>query len=290
MGQSDPGNRSIKEILSALRGKWYRYFHPSKYQEYATICTASRYDMTTAPSEQYYAEVYLHFIRNDLRTHFGSKKISILDAGCGQGRISLPLADDGHTVTGLDISADSIDKAQRYAQKCGLNIEYHISDLNALDQAKPDREYDCIICLEVLYMSKDPWKIIRFFLKHLKRDGLLIVSLRTRYYYQLQSVHNKRLNDAVFDPANDGGVVNGLYFNWITKEKWIETCDSLCLNPRCIYGIGIFSGIPGDPFAEICIPSELSDRDREELKKIELSHAETLADSGRYMYLSATVR
>jgi SAM-dependent methyltransferase len=290
MGQITSEKNRIREILSALYGKCLRYFRPSKYQDYAIIRTASRYDMTMAPSEQYYADIYLQFIRNDLQTHFGSKKISILDAGCGQGRISLPLAAEGHTLTGLDLSPDTIEKARSHAQEYGLNIEYRVLDLNNIDTLDTNRTYDCIICLEVLYMSKDPWKILRSLLNLLKKDGLLIVSLRTRYYYQLQAVLNKRMNDPVFDTTNDGGFVNGLYFNWITRENWIAACDSLGLNPAFCYGIGIFSGIPGDPLAGICTPSNLSDRDREDLKKIERSYAETYADYGRYIYLSATVR
>ena len=290
MGQSKSEKNRIREILSAMYGKYVRYLRPWEYQDYAIIRTSSSYDMTTAPSEQYYADIYLQFIRNDLRTHFGLKKISILDAGCGQGRISLPLAADGHTVTGLDLSPDTIEKARIHAQEYGLNIEYRVFDLNTIDTLDTNHTYDCIICLEVLYMSKDPWKILRSFLNLLKKDGLLIVSLRTRYYYQLQAVVNKRMNDPVFDTTNNGGFVNGLYFNWVTREKWIAACDSLGLNPEFCYGVGIFSGIPGDPLANICIPSNLSNRDREDLKKIELSCAESYADYGRYMYLSATVR
>jgi SAM-dependent methyltransferase len=291
MAHGNSGNSRTSGILSALCGRWYRYLRPSEYQDYAITRTASRYDMTSAPSEQYYADVYLGFIRNDLRSHFGSGNLAILDAGCGQGRISLPLAADGNSVTGLDLSSDAIGMARRYAEESGHTIEYHVADLNSLDlEIRPECRYDCIICLEVLYLSKDPWKIIRSFLNHLKKDGLLIVSLRTQYYYQLQAVLANRMDDPVFDRASEGGYVNGLYFNWVTREKWISACDSMGLKPECCYGIGIFSGIPGDPLAGICIPSELSDGDREALKKIELSHAESLADCGRYIYLSATVR
>ena len=285
-----PRKKRFFEILSAIRGKWYQYCFPLKYQEYAIVCTSSSYDMTTAPAEQYYADIYLHFIRNDLQLHFGERKISILDAGCGQGRISLPLAAEGHTVTGLDLSPDVIEKAQSYAKQSGLNIEYFVSDLNNIDSFHSGRKYDCIICLEVLYMSKDPLKILKSFLNLLKKDGLLIVSLRTRYYYQLQAIFDKRMDYPVFDVTRDGGFANGLYFNWITRHKWFEVCDSLGLNPKFCYGIGIFSGIYGDPLANICIPSNLSDCDRQNLKKNELSYAEAHADYGRYIYLSATVR
>ncbi|MFA4850350.1 MAG: class I SAM-dependent methyltransferase [Methanoregula sp.] len=290
MSTEKSGKNRFFEILSAIRGKWYQFFCPSNYQEYAIVHTASRYDMTRAPSEQYYADIYLNFIRIDLQSHFGERKISILDAGCGQGRLSLPLAAAGHSVIGLDLSPDAIDNARSYTLKRGLEVEYIVSDLNNLDSEIKNRKFDCIICLEVLYMARDPWKIIRSFLNHLKKGGLLIVSLRTRYYYQLLAVSNKRMNDPVFDATKDGGIVNGLYFNWGTRKKWIAVCDSLGLDPKFCYGIGIFSGIPGDPFANICIPSNLSNSNRQNLKKIEISNAEENADYGRYIYLSATVR
>lgn len=290
MAGKRPENCRIGELISALYGRCYRFCRPSRYHEYAVVRTASRYDMTSAPSEQYYAEIYLRFIREDLQAHFGPRKIAVLDAGCGQGRISLPLAADGHAVTGWDLSSDVIAKARAYAKERSLEIDYHVADLSKVEMTERKLAYDCILCLEVLYMTKDPVAILRSFRNLLTKNGLLIVSLRPQYYYQLQAVLGRRLDDPVFDPASDGGLLNGLYFNWITRERWAGICDSLDLRPVHCYGIGVFSGIPGDPLAGICIPSERPEAERAGLMKNELANAEALAYSGRYVYLCATLK
>ena len=63
----------------------------------------------------------------------------------------------------------------------------------------------------------------------------------------------------------------------------------LGLRPIRFRGIGVFSGIPGDPLASICVPASLDPGGREALRDIELLLAEDYAENGRYLYVSAEV-
>lgn len=53
----------------------------------------------------------------------------ILDAFCGVGNFSLALAQQGHDVIGVEVSADMVQRAQANAEKNNLNIEFLCRDL-----------------------------------------------------------------------------------------------------------------------------------------------------------------
>jgi len=56
----------------------------------------------------------------------------ILDVGCGEGRLSLPLAPAAKWVVGLDREASLIEEARRRAAAAHLaNVEFHVADVEA---------------------------------------------------------------------------------------------------------------------------------------------------------------
>ena len=86
--------------------------------------------------------------------------ISICDAGCGVGSLSIPLAEAGATVSASDISEKMVAEAREKAAATledTSNINFSVSDLEALDGS-----YDTVICLDVLihYPTADAAKMI----------------------------------------------------------------------------------------------------------------------------------
>ena len=55
-------------------------------------------------------------------------KCRILDIGCATGRASIALAKEGHTLTGIDVAEQLIEKAQAATQKHGFAITYQVCD------------------------------------------------------------------------------------------------------------------------------------------------------------------
>lgn len=75
-------------------------------------------------------------------------KGSVLDFGCGAGRISIYLAEMGYHVTAVDISEELLNIASKETEKKGLNINYRLVD--GLTLPFRDNEFDALIAFKVL--------------------------------------------------------------------------------------------------------------------------------------------
>ncbi len=86
--------------------------------------------------------------------------ISICDAGCGVGSLSIPLAQAGATVSASDISEKMVAEAQEKAASVledTSKVTFTVSDLETLSG-----NYHTVICLDVLihYPTEDAAKMI----------------------------------------------------------------------------------------------------------------------------------
>jgi SAM-dependent methyltransferase len=57
----------------------------------------------------------------------------ILELACGTGRIALPLAEQGHQITGIDLSAAMLAEARRKSTERGLAVDWQLADMRAFD-------------------------------------------------------------------------------------------------------------------------------------------------------------
>jgi len=68
------------------------------------------------------------------------KSLDVLDLGCGQGRDSLMIARNGHSVVGVDLSTTGVQQMVEIAQKEGIEIDNvedkHFKDCRGYDQLK----------------------------------------------------------------------------------------------------------------------------------------------------------
>ncbi len=100
--------------------------------------------------------------------------IRILDVGCGNGNIALPLARIGYTVTGADIDEMSIANAQQSAEDLQLDsATFVVSSLNRMSEVL----FDVIIASEVLEHQKDPVTFLAEIARHLAPGGLFLLSV-----------------------------------------------------------------------------------------------------------------
>ena len=59
-----------------------------------------------------------------------------LDLGCGEGRNSIWLAEQGWDVTGVDFSSVAIDRARDIAERRGVSVEWEVADLKEYEPPK----------------------------------------------------------------------------------------------------------------------------------------------------------
>jgi cyclopropane fatty-acyl-phospholipid synthase-like methyltransferase len=81
------------------------------------------------------------FIEGRLRLKPGSR---VLDVPCGSGRHALALAERGHHVLGVDISAEAVEHARRAAADAGLDVELVVAEMRDIPR---DGSVDAAVCM-----------------------------------------------------------------------------------------------------------------------------------------------
>ncbi len=61
-----------------------------------------------------------------------NKGVRILDVGCGTGRHAIELAKRGYGVTGIDLSADQVTRANEKARQFGVSVNFYIQDARTI--------------------------------------------------------------------------------------------------------------------------------------------------------------
>jgi SAM-dependent methyltransferase len=110
----------------------------------------------------------------DLLSRFsGRSRQQVLDVGCGTGFLALRFAELGHTVTGIDLSPQMIDRASRKAEQAGLKLDFRVGDASALDCG--DETYDLVAARHVVWNLPDPERGVAEWLRVLRPRGRLIL-------------------------------------------------------------------------------------------------------------------
>ncbi|WP_158606594.1 class I SAM-dependent methyltransferase [Paenibacillus ginsengarvi] len=73
---------------------------------------------------------------------------SVLDTGCGAGRISVELSRQGYEVTGIDVSEAMIAIARDYSERLGHQIRY--VQTNGVTLPLADEQFDCVLAFKIL--------------------------------------------------------------------------------------------------------------------------------------------
>lgn len=110
-------------------------------------------------------------------------RLSVLDAGCGNGVIAARLQRLGHEVTGLDASPDGISVASKAFPGVRYAVASVYDDLAAM---APKGGWDVIIASEVIEHLYSPQAFLRNMLQCTRSGGFLIVS--TPYHGYLKNL------------------------------------------------------------------------------------------------------
>lgn len=126
-------------------------------------------------------------------------QMDILDLGCGPGLYAERLAQKGHRVTGMDISAESIQYAQKNAASSALEISYRNGDYLSLDD---ENKFDLAILIYTdlgVLLPDDRQKVIENVHRALKPGGLFIFDvLNVHRFNEKQTPKNWEISESGF--------------------------------------------------------------------------------------------
>ena len=103
---------------------------------------------------------------------------AVLDIGTGGGLVAEPLACMGARVTAVDADAQNIEAARDHASVQGLEIDYRVGDLNAVDGLQGT--FDLVLALEVVEHVLEPRAFVAELARLVRPGGLLIMSTLNR--------------------------------------------------------------------------------------------------------------
>ncbi len=108
------------------------------------------------------------WIIQEIEKEFGTFSRSVLDIGCGGGFLSNALAEKGHTVTGIDLSQESLDIAKQY--DATNTASYLQADAKMLPFE--ENSFDIATAMDFLEHIEDPKLVIAEVSRVLKPGGL----------------------------------------------------------------------------------------------------------------------
>jgi len=254
----------------------------------------SRHDMASDPDEHYYLEQYWYWLLPECERHFPGHSGRVLDIGCGRGRLALRVAAwlTNGTVVGVDLLRAAVQQARYYAQERGLtNVEFHQGDAVDFVSSLPADSFDLVLMTEATFFMPSYRDVIDAVARVLKSGGVFFVSFRSQYYDLLYSIHERNWQAAfqVRDEREGHWGGGTTWFSWHTTAEIRQLLGEAGLTVLRLCGVGIASGIEGDPLATIAQPSKLSQKEKAQLMQLETSLAECYADCGRYI-LAIAVR
>ena len=143
---------------------------------------------------------------------------TILDCSCGDGLQAIPLAKQGYFVDGGDISANMIKKANEYAEKENVNINFKQSDFRELEKSFTNK-YDCVLScgnsIPHLMTDSDIIKAVSSIYNRINENGIAVIEMRN---YDYMSATKNRFHPMRINDIQDGFRYSILYvFDYLPK-------------------------------------------------------------------------
>ncbi|HIA72510.1 MAG TPA: class I SAM-dependent methyltransferase [Phycisphaerales bacterium] len=107
----------------------------------------------------------------------GNEPLDIIDVGCGDGRLLIPMAVAGHTVIGIDCDPGAISSAAAHCAE--TNVDAELIDGSLFDVLPLSQPVDAIVCCGQTFMLlhdvDEAVKALKLFKQSLRPNGLVIL-------------------------------------------------------------------------------------------------------------------
>jgi len=138
------------DFYDDLGEKWYQaYDHP--------IALLRAENQARAP-----------WVAKKIADHFINKNCAVIDIGCGGGFLSNTLAYQGHQVTGIDLSEESLNVARKHDTTCTVCYQ----NANAYSLPFSSSKFEIACAMDILEHVEEPIKVIAEASRVLKPGGL----------------------------------------------------------------------------------------------------------------------
>jgi SAM-dependent methyltransferase len=181
------------------------------------------------------AELWLHFLDRSWRRNtitvgaivkilkkHGIVRGRLLDIACGNGRICIPLAKKGFSVTGIDIGSVYIDDAKKRAARNRVKASFICGDLRRLDLLVRGK-FDAVLSVWTsigYYDKKTDERLFKTIARRMKKGALFFVINTMSQEYLLQHFCTNLFDETdryvVLHPRN---VFD--HFHSVNKVKWV---------------------------------------------------------------------
>ena len=117
-----------------------------------------------SPIKASYKELFRPYLKKD--------KMRVLDIGTGSGFIASVFAEEGHEVTGIDISEDMLTQAKYCTDILGLEVKLLQANTNNLPFE--NESFDLVVCRNVTWIFQDPDKAFSEWNRVLTEGGRIL--------------------------------------------------------------------------------------------------------------------
>jgi len=215
------------------------------------------YELASARVKQY-LEAEIAFVLSRLRP-----TDSVLELGCGYGRVAFRLADVAAHVVGIDTSAESLVLARQLSRP---ECRCQFLQMDALAPTFRDRAFDVVVCVQngICAFAVDPERLMREALRVTRPGGRALFSTYSSAFWPerlrwFESQAAAGLVGAIdYDQTENGTVVckDGFRAGMFSTEVFRELCRRLGVEPV------ITTVDESSVFCEVQLPSAAQQRYR----------------------------
>jgi SAM-dependent methyltransferase len=178
-------------------------------------------------------EVYLRFPPKgeaELVHDVAGDGATVLDLGCGTGRITHPLIALGHPLTAVDASADMLAHVHG-----AQTVQSSIAELDL------GRVFDCVLLASHLVNTVDDAErraLLTAAGRHLAADGVLIAEIYpAEWFHTVQERPGGHIGDVAADLCDvrrAGDVLTATIRYRVAEDEWTQTFDALRLDEAAL--------------------------------------------------------
>jgi len=203
----------------------------------------------------------------------GRSRLDIVDAGGGTGGSAVPLAGQGHTVTVIDPSPDSLAAAQRRAAEMNVQLRAVQGDVGDLAAVIGEQGADLVLCHSVLEYVDSPAAAMTTVASVLRPGGAVSVLATSAVAAVIHRAlagrfdEARRLLAAIGGPAGGGqagggqaggpggrpgsGADGGAGPRRFTLAEVTGLIEGAGLRPGAAHGIRVFTDLVPGSFADV---------------------------------------